>query len=259
MGEIVAVHSFRGGTGKSNITANLAVAFAKHGHRVAIIDTDVQSPGVHTLFGLTKDDIQHTLNDYLMTRRKIEDVAYDLTAKLGLEKGKLFLIPSSMEIGQISLILKEGYNVTLLNAGLRDMLLNLDLDYLFVDTHPGINEETLLSLSIANHVVVVMRPDQQDYQGTSITVAVARKLGANPKLVVNMMPSIYEEDDVRETAAQAYNCPVLAVIPHSETLLSNGSAQLIYLTQPEHVFAQRIGQIYGAIAQPSDASLLAHR
>ena len=49
MATTVAVHSFRGGTGKSNITANLAVTVARQGRRVAIVDTDIQSPGVHVL------------------------------------------------------------------------------------------------------------------------------------------------------------------------------------------------------------------
>jgi len=51
MARIVAVHSFRGGTGKSNVTANLAALLAAAGHRVGVVDTDIQSPGIHVLFG----------------------------------------------------------------------------------------------------------------------------------------------------------------------------------------------------------------
>ena len=47
MAKIISTHSFRGGTGKSNTTANLAVLVARAGWRVGIIDTDIQSPGVH--------------------------------------------------------------------------------------------------------------------------------------------------------------------------------------------------------------------
>jgi MinD-like ATPase involved in chromosome partitioning or flagellar assembly len=249
MGEIIAVHSFRGGTGKSNITANLAYAIAKKGNRVGVIDTDVQSPGIHTLFGLTKDQIIYTLNDYLLARAALQSVAYDMSEKLKLETGKLFLVPASMDITQISYILKEGYNVTLLNAGLRDMLTQLNLDYLLVDTHPGINEETLLSISLANHTVVVLRADQQDYQGTSITVAVARKLGAHPGLVINMLPAIFDEADVVQTAEEAYKAEVWAVIPHSQDVLSNGSAGLVYADMPDHAFSQKIDQIYQHIQQ----------
>jgi len=50
--KIISVHSYRGGTGKSNVTANLAVCLAAAGKRVAVVDTDIQSPGIHMLFGL---------------------------------------------------------------------------------------------------------------------------------------------------------------------------------------------------------------
>ncbi len=85
-------------------------------------------------------------------------------------------IPSSMNIGEISRILREGYNVALLNNGFKKLVSSLELDYLFIDTHPGINEETLLSVTISNILLIILRPDRQDFQGTALTVDVARKL-----------------------------------------------------------------------------------
>jgi len=38
----------------------------------------------------------------------------------------------------------------------------LKLDYLFLDTHPGLNEETLLSIAVSNILVLILRPDKQD-------------------------------------------------------------------------------------------------
>ncbi len=52
MAKIISIHSFRGGTGKSNTTANVATLLAVQGGRVGVIDTDIQSPGIHILFGL---------------------------------------------------------------------------------------------------------------------------------------------------------------------------------------------------------------
>ncbi len=65
MAKIISVHSFRGGTGKSNTTANVATVLASQGLRVGVIDTDIQSPGIHILFGLDGNKINHSLNDYL--------------------------------------------------------------------------------------------------------------------------------------------------------------------------------------------------
>jgi MinD-like ATPase involved in chromosome partitioning or flagellar assembly len=43
---IISIHSFRGGTGKSNTTANIAAVLAARGFRTAVIDADIQSPGI---------------------------------------------------------------------------------------------------------------------------------------------------------------------------------------------------------------------
>ncbi len=64
MSQIVSFHSFRGGTGKSNTTANVATLLAGEGQRVGVIDADIQSPGIHILFGLDEGEMHHSLNDY---------------------------------------------------------------------------------------------------------------------------------------------------------------------------------------------------
>ena len=71
MPTIVSIHSFRGGTGKSNITANLATLLAVGGRRVGVIDTDIQSPGIHVIFALDQEKLKFALNDFLWGRCKI--------------------------------------------------------------------------------------------------------------------------------------------------------------------------------------------
>ena len=78
MGKIVSIHSFRGGTGKSNVTANLAAQAAMQGKRVGIVDTDIASPGIHVLFGMDKDSMGKTMNDYLNGKCSIVDAAYNV-------------------------------------------------------------------------------------------------------------------------------------------------------------------------------------
>ena len=97
---MVSVHSFRGGTGKSNLSANVAAQLAREGMRVGVIDADVQSPGIHVLFGLKGDDITASLNDFLFDGVPIEDVAIDVTPP-GLS-GRIHLIPSSIRPGDPS-------------------------------------------------------------------------------------------------------------------------------------------------------------
>lgn len=52
MSSIISIHSFRGGTGKSNLSANIASAIALQGIRVSVVDTDIASPGIHVLFAM---------------------------------------------------------------------------------------------------------------------------------------------------------------------------------------------------------------
>ncbi len=178
----------------------------------------------------------HSLNDYLWGKCAIKDCAHDVTGHLGTQvKGQVFLIPSSIKAGEIARILREGYDVGLLNDGFRDIVTEMNLDYLMIDTHPGLNEETLLSIAISDALVVIMRPDQQDYQGTAVTVDVARKLDV-PKMlmVVNKVPQAFDPDDVRARVEQTYKVKVSAVLPHSDEMMTLASSGIFSLKYPDN-------------------------
>ncbi|NJN98190.1 MAG: MinD/ParA family protein [Anaerolineales bacterium] len=244
MSKIISVHSFRGGTGKSNTTANITALLAAQGLKVGVIDTDIQSPGIHVLFGMEEDDMGHSLNDYLWGKCSIEETAHDVTARLGNIKGQVFLIPSSIKAGEIARVLREGYDVGLLNDGFHDLVENLGLDVLMIDTHPGLNEETLLSIAISDALVIILRPDQQDYQGTGVTVEVARKLNV-PRLLllVNKVPEVFNFADVQKRVEETYNSEVAAVLPHSDEMMALASAGIFALRYPEHRVTQSLKQV----------------
>src|SRR5918992_1415404 len=169
MSKIISIHSFRGGTGKSNTTANVAMLLAAEGRRVAVVDTDIQSPGIHVLFELDQATLNRTLNDYLWGRCRIVEAAHDVTPSLGVDfEGRTFLVPSSIQPADIAQVMREGYDVGLLNEGFRDLIKRLDLDALLLDTHPGLNEETLLSIAMSNALAIIMRPDSHDYEVAAV-------------------------------------------------------------------------------------------
>jgi len=236
MPKIISIHSFRGGTGKSNTTANVSALLAMDGARVAVVDTDIASPGIHVLFNLDETEMVHSLNDYLWGKCAIEEAAHDVTGHVGGEiKGQIFLIPSSIKAGEIARILREGYDVGLLNDGFRDIVDKLKLDYLMIDTHPGLNEETLLSIAISNALVIILRPDSQDYQGTAVTVDVAKKLDV-PKMLmlVNKVPAQFDLEDVRNRVEQTYDATVAAVLPHSDEMMTLASSGIFSIQYPDH-------------------------
>lgn len=245
MATIISVHSFRGGTGKSNTTANLAGLLAAQGYTVGVVDTDIQSPGIHVLFGLDDEELPFALNDYLWGACEIEAAAYDVTAKLPVAvPGRVLLIPSSVRPGEIARVLRDGYDPGLLNDGFQRLIETLGLDVLLIDTHPGLNEETLLSIAISDALLVIMRPDQQDYQGTGVTVEVARKLEVPQMwLLVNKVPASVDSAALRERVERIYDCPVAAVIPHSDDLMALASATLFALRFPDHPITQIYRQV----------------
>jgi MinD-like ATPase involved in chromosome partitioning or flagellar assembly len=269
--KIVSIHSFRGGVGKSNVVANLAATMALQGKKVGIVDTDIQSPGIHVIFGFDEDKIQYSLNDYLWGYCQIQDTAYDVSHVLkGMSnfysngnvngngngngngkynradrgEGSLYLIPSSIKAGEIARILREGYDVGRLNDGFQELLYSLDLDYLLIDTHPGLNEETLLSIAISDVLVVILRPDRQDYQGTAVTVDIARKLEV-PKtmLLVNKALSTHNFDALKREVQNTYNASVAGIVPLSEELVQLASSDIFCLRYGDHPFTRVVADV----------------
>jgi septum site-determining protein MinD len=251
---IVSTHSFRGGTGKSNTTANIAVLVARAGHRVGVIDTDIQSPGIHVIFQLHESRVERALNDYLWGHCPIEDAAYDVTlsaigtADTEAERPRIFLIPSSIKTGEISKILRDGYDVGKLNDGFQSLIEDLNLDYLFIDTHPGVNEETLLSIAISDVLLLVMRPDSQDFQGTAVTAELARRLEI-PKLlmVVNKVPPGMDTVQLREKVETTFQAEVAALLPMNFEIVRLASSGIFVNRFPDHPMTLALQQVAAQI------------
>ncbi|MEM7024549.1 MAG: MinD/ParA family protein, partial [Pseudomonadota bacterium] len=205
--------------------------------RVGIVDTDIQSPGIHVLFGLNGAQIGKSLNDFLWGKHEIEQAAHDVSAHLGPDaSGKIFLIPCSAKADEIVNVLREGYNVSLLTGGFRKLISELSLDILLIDTHPGLNEETLFSIAISHSLVIVMRPDQQDYEGTGVTVEVARSLEVpNMTLVVNKTPASFEIEAVRRRVQETYDVESVTVLPHCDEMMALASGGIFSVNHPDHV------------------------
>jgi septum site-determining protein MinD len=247
-GKIVSIHSFRGGTGKSNTTANLAAQVALAGKRVGVVDTDIQSPGIHVLFGLDEDKMGKTMNDFLHGTATIREIGFNIGDNTGDAEGRsklkgknLWLFPSSIRGREISQILREGVDFNLLNEGLQTTISEFNLDYLFIDTHPGLNEETLLSIATSDILIIILRPDNQDLQGTSVTVDIARSLDVpNLFLLVNKALPKYDFAQLRAEIQTQFGAPVTGVLPLSFDMADNASQDLFSLRYPDHEWSKSL-------------------
>lgn len=245
MPKVISIHSYRGGTGKSNFTANLATTIAAQGNRVGVVDTDVPSPGIHNLFDLDLDHVGPTLNNYLWGESAIENTAYDVSENIGLtHDSKLYLVPSSVRADDIARVLKDGYDVKLMNEGFRNLVKALELDYLLIDTHPGLSKETFLSIAISHILLLILRPDKQDYQGTAVTVDVARQLKVRKMLLaINKVHSQVNREALKQKVEETYAETVAGIFPLSEDMVLLASEGVFCVKYPEHPVTQEFRKV----------------
>jgi MinD-like ATPase involved in chromosome partitioning or flagellar assembly len=181
------------------------------------------------------------LNHYLWGMATIEEATYDVSENLGLSgNGKLLLIPSSVKADDIAKILQNGYDVSHLHQGFRKFVKKFELDYLFVDTHPGLSKETLLSIATSHALLLILRPDKQDYQGTAVTVDVARQLKVrNLMLVLNKALSRMNFEVLTQKIEEQYQAPLIEIFPLSEDVVQLASEGVFCIQHPDHIFSQK--------------------
>ncbi|HYF24637.1 MAG TPA: MinD/ParA family protein [Baekduia sp.] len=245
---IVSMHSFRGGTGKSNTTANLAVLAAQEGRRVGVVDLDMHSPGVHIVLGFDHAAATRTLNDFLEGRCEIIEAAYAVDAARG--PGSVHLVPASMDAAAIARVVRNGYDVNRLADGVRRLIQELDLDLVILDTHPGLGEDTLLSIALSDVLVILLRPDQQDFEGTMVTVTVARRLQV-PRMVLalNKLAPSHDPAALRASAETTYGCEVGAVMVHADEMLTHSSRGAFVQSYPDHPLAGEYRSLLQSVGQ----------
>jgi len=238
MAQIISVHSFRDGTGKSFLTANLGTIFAIKGFRVGIMDANFGAPGLHCLFGLDEDVITYpipTVNGYLWGHNDIKDTPIDIIKRLDPTiHGNLYFFPVNFTAGDIARIYRFGYVDEFLIDGLHELANFLDLDFLLIETRTGIWEHTLRILDISNMVIEVMRPDAQDYQIVASNLGYIKYMVPKLLLIVNQIPPSYDFEAVNNRVSNMYHCDVGAILPHSYEILTIASSCIFSHAFPDH-------------------------
>lgn len=250
MSRMLTLHSFRGGTGKSNLAANLAWLAAWRGAKVAVIDTDLQSPGIHVILGADTTGMTQTLSDFVRNRCELEDVVVDLTAQHGVggRGGKLMLLPSSMRLEAITRILADGYDIEHLNGELSGLAERLGLDYVLIDTHPGLNRETTLCAAVSDVLALIVRPDEQDFQGTAVLVEIAKKIAVpEVTLILNKVPEGTDFEGLERKVTEAFGFPVAGALPLDSDLARLGSSGVFVAEFPNHAITRELERIADAL------------
>lgn len=236
----VVMHSHRGGTGKSTLLANMAYLIAGEGRRVALVDTDIQSPALDVLFGLRPGDC--SLTDYLLGRCEIEDAVH----QVGPEG--LYVVPARTETGSLAEIMATGYDVGLLPEAFARLVASFDLDVLLLDTHAGLNNETVTAMASADLLVIALRADRIDLVGAAELAPLAGSLACRRALVISMAPEGVEAADVRARAEDAYGAGTAGVLPYVAELAALGGDRIFADARPGHPVIEELRSIIGVLA-----------
>ena len=135
-----------------------------------------------------------------------------------------------------------------MNDGFRQLVKNLQLDYLFIDTHPGLSKETFLSIAICHVLLLILRPDKQDYQGTAVTIDVARQLNVrNMFLALNKVYKSLDPEILKHKVETTYGEKVAGIFPLSEDLVQVASEDIFCLKYPDHPISQEFCKVAQSI------------
>ncbi|MFF4042417.1 MULTISPECIES: MinD/ParA family ATP-binding protein [unclassified Streptomyces] len=250
MARTVVMYSHRGGTGKSTLLANMAYLIARGGRRVALVDTDIQSPTLDVLFGLPSGGC--SLTDYLLGRCEIEDTVHRV------EPEGLYVVPARTEPGSLAEIMATGYDVGLLPEAFGRLVTSYDLDVLLLDTHAGLNNETVTAMASADLLVIVARADRIDLAGADELAPLAGSLACRRALVISMAPEGVEAPVVRERAEDAYGAATAGVLPYVAELAALGGDRIFATALPGHPLVAELRRIISVLA-PSARTIPAAR
>jgi MinD-like ATPase involved in chromosome partitioning or flagellar assembly len=165
---IVAVHSYKGGTGKTLISANLATILAAKGKKTCLLDMDFRAPSLYALFNF--DQPEYWLNDYLNGACEPSKILRNVCCE-GVEKEKLFVGFANPSIEAIREMLAknrkwEMHALTRLLSLRESLLEGLGFDHLIFDTSPGLQYSSINAVVAADIALVVTTLDEPDMEGT---------------------------------------------------------------------------------------------
>ena len=251
---IIAVSSGKGGVGKSTVAANLAVALARLGHRVGLLDCDIFGPSVPKMFGI---EDARPYSERIDGRDLIMPVEQYGVKVLSIG---FFVSPEQATLwrgGMASNALKQLIGDA--NWG--------DLDYFILDTPPGTSDIhlTLVQTLPITGAVIVSTPQQ-------VALADARKginMYQNDKvgvpilgLVENMAwftPAQHPEEryflfgrEGVKKLAEEMQVPLLGQIPVVEDICERGDEGTPAALQPETLQGQAFLQLAARVVTQTD-------
>jgi len=141
----ISITSGKGGVGKTTITCNLALSYAKKGKKVLILDGDMGMANVDIMF---RRRAKYCILDLVTGEQSIDEVMVSLTENIDL-------IPGGSGFTELQNLSQLEKHILLEQIN----TLGNTYDYLLIDTAPGIDSNVLYLNSAANEVCIVLTPE----------------------------------------------------------------------------------------------------
>lgn len=173
LGKVLAVTSGKGGVGKTFVSANLAAALAKRGHRVLVLDADLGLANLDVVLNLYP---KVTLHDVFTGKAKLEE------AIVRAPGGFSVLLAGSGMVEYSRLTPEVRDDFLRIMSGLIP-----HYDIVLLDTGAGISDVVLFAVSLASEVLVVATPEPTSLTDAyaTIKVLVGQQKRQNIRMVIN--------------------------------------------------------------------------
>jgi len=245
---IITLHSYKGGTGKTLLSVNLAMTFAGKGNKVCLLDLDLRAPSLSSTFN---NNSTHWMNDYLNKACNIDNILTECTPSY-IKGGQLFVglaDPSTVAIREMSSKDRKwgmkalGRLLALKNALLKDR----NFDYVIVDASPGLQYSSINAIVVSDMVLVVTSIDRSDVDGTQRMIhdlydLYEKKTG----IIVNKVPQTVLSGKT-DLKLETHQLPIIELVPCSCDVLRSGGEYLFAFEKKEHPFTQILQKIVAKI------------
>jgi len=250
-GTVLAVHSYKGGTGKSTISTNLAAILSRKGKNVCLIDLDLRAPSLDKTFGV--EGRKFWINDFLDDRCEPSDILFDVSKGKKL-KGKLFvaLANPSMEAirGAVASDRKREMMALRRLLMLKDHLLKkLAMDYVILDTSPGLGYASINAVTAADLVLLVATWDASDLAGAQGMVSeLYSMLEKRAIVLMNKIPKQLLIDEATKSGltdqfTAPFKLPVVDLLPCYCEVLRQERSMIMALEWPKHPFSRSLVEV----------------
>jgi len=251
MGKIIAVHSYKGGTGKTSLSVNLAATYARRGKKVCLMDLDFRAPSLHAIF--KKQNLECWLNDYLNGVCEIDKVLIDVTNDHG-NGGKLMVALANPATEAIRDMTAKDRKWEMKALGrllsLRSALIgNGGFDYIIFDTSPGLQYSSINAIVTADIVLVVTSLDASDINGSQRMTSELYDLFEKKtgilinKVIAEYLSSEKEQKKFANYIKSVHKLPVLATIPCFCEVLRAAGNFIFTEEKPEHPFTDTLEKL----------------